>query len=140
MPRHGSSSCRCGSVLVPSSAPPRVRPSPSRMFTGSLVAIVTPMRPDGSLDLDSWEALLEWHAENGTSGVVVGGTTGESPTLSDAELAELTRRACVRARGRMAVIAGAGTSSTAATVARVRWLCELPVDGLLLVTPAYNRP
>ncbi len=110
------------------------------MFTGSLVAIATPMRPDGSLDLDSWDALVEWHAQSGTGGIVVGGTTGESPTLSDAELAELTRRACERARGRVPVIAGAGTSSTAATVARVAWLCELPIDGLLLVTPAYNRP
>jgi len=110
------------------------------MFAGSLVAIVTPMRPDGSLDLEAWSQLLEWHIASGTQGVVVGGTTGESATLSEAELGELTQRACALARGRMAVIAGAGTSSTAGTVARVRWLCELPIDGLLLVTPAYNRP
>ena len=71
---------------------------------------------------------------------MVGGTTGESATLSDSELRELTVRACTQARGRMAVIAGAGTSSTATTVARVEWLSRLPIDGLLIVTPAYNRP
>lgn len=110
------------------------------MFSGSLVAIVTPMRPDGTLDFDAWAQLIEWHADSGTSGIVVGGTTGESATISDAELRDLTVRACALARGRMAVIAGAGTSSTASTVARVSWLAELPLDGLLLVTPAYNRP
>jgi 4-hydroxy-tetrahydrodipicolinate synthase len=110
------------------------------MFSGSLVAIVTPMRPDGSVDYDAWARLLEFHAENGSAGVVVGGTTGESATLSDSELHELTVRACTHARGRLTVIAGAGTSSTASTVARVEWLSRLPIDGLLLVTPAYNRP
>src|SRR5580692_6956863 len=110
------------------------------MFSGSLVAIVTPMRPDGAVDFDAWGRLIDFHARAGTSGIVVGGTTGESATLTDAELGELTQRACTLARGRMAVIAGAGTSSTAATVARVRWLSSLPVDGLLVVTPAYNRP
>ncbi|HVP33571.1 MAG TPA: 4-hydroxy-tetrahydrodipicolinate synthase [Steroidobacteraceae bacterium] len=109
-------------------------------FSGSLVAIVTPMRPDGAVDLDAWARLLDFHAENGTSGVVVGGTTGESATLRELELRELALRACERLRGRLAVIVGAGTSSTSATVERVRWLSELPIDGLLLVTPAYNRP
>jgi 4-hydroxy-tetrahydrodipicolinate synthase len=110
------------------------------MFSGSLVAIVTPMRRDGALDLDAWARLLDFHLENASSGIVVGGTTGESATLRDGELRELAVRACERLRGRLAVIAGAGTSSTAATVERVRWLSELPIDGLLLVTPAYNRP
>jgi 4-hydroxy-tetrahydrodipicolinate synthase len=110
------------------------------MFSGSLVAIVTPMRPDGSIDFAAWRELLEWHAHSGTSGIVVGGTTGESPTLSDAELCELTARACEQVRGRMAVIAGAGTNATAGTVAKVAVLAALPIDGLLLVTPAYNRP
>jgi 4-hydroxy-tetrahydrodipicolinate synthase len=110
------------------------------MFSGSLVAIVTPMRTDGALDFEAWARLIDFHAQSGTSGIVVGGTTGESATLSDAELGELSARACTLARGRMAVIAGAGSSSTAATVARVRGLSELPLDGLLIVTPAYNRP
>jgi 4-hydroxy-tetrahydrodipicolinate synthase len=110
------------------------------MFSGSLVAIVTPMRRDGALDLGVWARLIDFHLANGTNGVVVGGTTGESATLRDEELRELTMHACQQVRGRMAVIAGAGSSSTAATVERVGWLSELPVDGLLLVTPAYNRP
>ena len=110
------------------------------MFAGSLVAIVTPMRPDGAVDFEAWARLLEFHAANGTQGVIVGGSTGESATLRDAELRELTARACEQLRGRALVIAGAGTSSTAATLERVRWLSELAVDAMLLVTPAYNRP
>jgi 4-hydroxy-tetrahydrodipicolinate synthase len=110
------------------------------MFAGSLVAIVTPMRADGAVDFEAWARLLELHAADGTHGVVVGGTTGESSTLTDAELRELTTRACAQLRGRAVVIAGAGSSSTAATVARITWLSQLPIDGLLVVTPAYNRP
>jgi 4-hydroxy-tetrahydrodipicolinate synthase len=113
---------------------------PTPMFTGSLVAIATPMRPDGAVDFEAWARLLDFHAVRGTAGVVVGGTTGESATLREAELRELSVRACEQLRGRVAVIAGAGTSSTAGTVERVAWLSELPLDGLLLVTPAYNRP
>ena len=110
------------------------------MFVGSLVAIVTPMRADGAVDFEAWAQLLDFHLANGTAGVVVGGTTGESATLTEAELRELTLHACRALRGRAAVIAGAGTSSTAATVERIVWLSELPIDGLLVVTPAYNRP
>lgn len=110
------------------------------MFSGSLVAIVTPMRPDGGIDFNAWERLIELHLASGTSGIVVGGTTGESATLSESELWELTERACAQARRRIQIIAGAGTSSTATTVDRARRLSELPIDGLLVVTPAYNRP
>jgi 4-hydroxy-tetrahydrodipicolinate synthase len=110
------------------------------MFSGSLVAIATPMRNSGALDWPSWSRLIDFHLENGTSGIVVAGTTGESATLSEAELKELVERACERVAGRIAVIAGAGSSSTAATVERARWLSQLPVDALLVVTPAYNRP
>ena len=110
------------------------------MFSGSLVAIVTPMRPDGHVDFDAWARLVDFHLVNGTSGIVVGGTTGESATLRDSELRELTERACEQAGRRIPIIVGAGTSSTASTVERVEWLSELPVDGLLIVTPAYNRP
>ncbi|HWZ63704.1 MAG TPA: 4-hydroxy-tetrahydrodipicolinate synthase [Steroidobacteraceae bacterium] len=109
-------------------------------FSGSLVAIVTPMRPDGGIDLDAWVRLLDFHLASGTNGIVVGGTSGESATLREAELGELARRACAQLRGRLAVLVGAGTSSTATTVERVGRLSELPIDGLLLVTPAYNRP
>jgi 4-hydroxy-tetrahydrodipicolinate synthase len=110
------------------------------MFSGSLVAIVTPMRPDGRVDFEAWARLVDFHLQNGTGGIVVGGTTGESATLLDGELRELTERACEQVRGRIPIIAGAGTSSTVSTVERVRWISELPVDGLLVVTPAYNRP
>src|SRR5215469_4279535 len=110
------------------------------MFAGSLVAIVTPMRADGSIDFEAWARLLDFHVANGTDGVVVGGTTGESATLREGELRELLLRASERLHGQLPVLAGAGTSSTATTVERVGWLSELPIDGLLLVTPSYNRP
>ncbi len=110
------------------------------MFSGSLVAIVTPMRPDGRVDFEAWARLVDFHLQNGTAGIVVGGSTGESATLRDSELRELTERACEQARGKVPIIVGAGSSSTAATVERSAWLSELPVDGLLIVTPAYNRP
>jgi 4-hydroxy-tetrahydrodipicolinate synthase len=110
------------------------------VLSGSLVAIVTPMRPDGAVDLEAWTRLLDFHLASGTNGIVVGGTSGESVTLRDLELRELTLRACERCRGKLTVLAGAGTSSTWGTAERVRWLSELPVDALLVVTPAYNRP
>lgn len=110
------------------------------MFSGSLVAIVTPMRADGALDLAAWSRLIDLHLQSGTGGIVVGGTTGESATLTDGELKELTERACAQVERRIPVIAGAGNSSTAATVERIRWLSQLPVDAILVVTPAYNRP
>jgi 4-hydroxy-tetrahydrodipicolinate synthase len=110
------------------------------MFSGSYVAIVTPMRPNGALDFEAWGQLLKWHADNGTRGVVVGGTTGESPTLSDIELRDLVLRARTAVGTRVQLIAGAGTSSTERTVERARWLTEMGVDALLVVTPAYNKP
>jgi 4-hydroxy-tetrahydrodipicolinate synthase len=110
------------------------------MFSGSLVAAITPMRHDDTIDFEAWSRLIDFHAAHGTSGVVVGGTTGESAALTDAELDELTARACERAAGRLQVIAGAGTSSTAASVARAARLSRLAVDALLVVTPAYVRP
>jgi 4-hydroxy-tetrahydrodipicolinate synthase len=110
------------------------------MFSGSLVAIVTPMRPDGALDIRAWRELLDFHLDNGTNGIVVGGTTGESVALLDEEILELAHEACEHVKKRIAVIAGAGTSSTAATIKRVRLLSRLPLDALLVVTPAYNRP
>ena len=98
------------------------------------------MSAGGEVDFAAWERLLEFHAAHGTQGIVIGGTTGESATLSDAELRELIVRACAQLRGRLSVIGGAGSSSTAATVERVSWLSQLPLDALLVVTPAYNRP
>jgi len=110
------------------------------MFSGSLVALVTPMRPNGEIDFDAWANLLDFHMQNGTTGIVVGGTTGEASTITDIELRELTLRAVKQVRTRMIVVAGAGLNSTVGTVARVRWVCELGVSGLLIVTPSYNKP
>ncbi len=107
---------------------------------GSLVAIVTPMSADGSLDLASWDRLLDFHMAEGTDGIVIAGTTGESPVLTLEEIEELTRRAVGRCSGKIKVIVGAGTHSTASTVARTRALSRLGVDGVMLVTPYYNKP
>jgi 4-hydroxy-tetrahydrodipicolinate synthase len=110
------------------------------MFSGSLVAILTPMHPDGAIDWPAWERLLDLHLSSGTAGIVVGGTTGESPTVTEAELLELLRRARPRVHGKLALIAGAGSSGTAATVERAQRLSAAGVDALLVVTPAYNKP
>ncbi len=110
------------------------------MFSGSLVAIVTPMRADGTIDFEAWDRLLDLHLANGTAGIVVGGSTGESACLSDAELLQLLARARSRLQGRLPLIAGVGGSSTASVVTRVRALVATGVDALLAVTPAYNKP
>jgi 4-hydroxy-tetrahydrodipicolinate synthase len=110
------------------------------MFSGSMVAIVTPMNDDGSVDWPAWERLLDFHLDSGTDAIVVAGTTGESPALLLAEVTELTRRAVAHCRGRTQIIVGAGTHSTLSTVERVRSLSALGVDGVLLVTPYYNKP
>jgi 4-hydroxy-tetrahydrodipicolinate synthase len=110
------------------------------MFADSLVALVTPMTADEAVDLPAWQRLIEFHIAEGTAGVVVGGTTGESATLTEAELLQLVREAQAVAAGRLQVIAGAGLSSTAATLERVRALAPLRPDGLLVVTPAYVKP
>jgi 4-hydroxy-tetrahydrodipicolinate synthase len=110
------------------------------MFSGSLVAIVTPMTADGGLDWPAWDRLLDFHAREGTDGIVVAGTTGESPVLTVDEIEELTRRAVARCHDKLKMIVGAGTHSTAGTVARTRTLSRLGVDAVLLVTPYYNKP
>lgn len=110
------------------------------MFAGSMVAVVTPMTAGGAIDFPAWERLLRFHAEQQTDAVVVGGTTGESPTLETAELDELVRRAVRILRGHMPVIVGAGTNSTARTVRRAQELAATGADALLVVTPYYNRP
>jgi 4-hydroxy-tetrahydrodipicolinate synthase len=110
------------------------------MFSGSMVAIVTPMAADGRVDWAAWDRLLDFHVREGTDGIVVAGTTGESPSLSLDEVEELTRRAVVRCRGKTKLLVGSGTNSTAGTVARTRALSRLGVDAVMLVTPYYNKP
>lgn len=110
------------------------------MFSGSLVAIVTPMLEAGDLDLEAWERLLDLHLQSGTSGIVVGGSTGESVALTEAEQDTLLAHARRRVAGRLKLIAGVGGSSTARVIERVRALASAGLDALLVVTPAYNRP
>ena len=110
------------------------------MFKGSIPALVTPMCSDGSIDFPAWDALLDFHAREGSDGVVVGGTTGESPVLDRSELEELIRRAKARLAGRMPVIAGSGTNGTAKSVALSRAAEAAGADALLVVTPYYNKP
>ena len=110
------------------------------MFHGSIPALVTPMRDDGAIDFDAWDALLDFHLREGSDGVVVGGTTGESPVLERSELEELVRRARSRLAGRIPVIAGSGTNCTAKTVALSAAAAAAGADALLVVTPYYNKP
>jgi 4-hydroxy-tetrahydrodipicolinate synthase len=110
------------------------------MFRGSLVALVTPMTESGDIDHVAFGRLLDWHAREGSDGVVIAGTTGESATLSAAEAAELLQIAVQRIGGRLPVIAGTGGPSTAVSVERTRTACELGADAVLVVTPYYNRP
>lgn len=110
------------------------------MFKGSIPALITPMREDGSLDLAAWDRLLDFHLDEGSDAVVVGGTTGESPTIAADELAILIGRAKTRVAGRMPVIAGSGGNSTSRSVALSRAAVEAGADALLVVTPYYNRP
>jgi 4-hydroxy-tetrahydrodipicolinate synthase len=110
------------------------------MFRGSLVALVTPMTESGDVDLVAFGRLLDWHASEGSDGIVVGGTTGESATVTAEEAAELLRVAVQRIGGRLPVIAGTGAGSTALAVERTRAACEAGVDAVLVVTPYYTRP
>ncbi|HEY2462875.1 MAG TPA: 4-hydroxy-tetrahydrodipicolinate synthase [Steroidobacteraceae bacterium] len=110
------------------------------MFSGSMVAIVTPMTADGAVDWPAWDRLLDFHVREGSDGIVVAGTTGESPVLSAAEVEELTQRAVARCRGALKIIVGAGSNATDSTVERTRALSRLGVDAVMLVTPYYNKP
>jgi 4-hydroxy-tetrahydrodipicolinate synthase len=119
----------------------RFSPNPGiRMYSGSLVALVTPMQPDGNIDLDAWSRLLEFQISNGTTGIVVAGSTGESATVTDAELAELLVRARKVVGKRALLIANTGTSGTASSVERARVFSALDIDALLVATPSYVKP
>ncbi len=110
------------------------------MFSGSLVALVTPMRPDGAVDFACLEKLVDWHVGQGTDALVITGTTGESATLAKDEHVEVIRVAAARAGGRIPVIAGTGSNSTAQTVDLSRAVSGLPIAGYLVVVPYYNKP
>ena len=110
------------------------------MFGGSMVALVTPMKDDGALDLDALQRLVEFHVEQGTDGLVIGGTTGESPCITPGELADMIRAALEAADGRVPVIGGSGTNSTARTIELTGVVREAGAAGALVVTPYYNKP
>lgn len=110
------------------------------MIKGSLVALVTPMREDGSLDWDRYRALIEFHIANQTDGLVVVGTTGESPTVDFDEHCKLIEVAVQTAKGRLPVIAGTGANSTREAVELTASAKKAGADACLLVAPYYNKP
>jgi len=105
-----------------------------------LTAIATPLRADGSVDLDRFRELASYLVDNGSDGIVVCGTTGESPTLSDDEKFALWETAVDLLRGHATVVAGTGTYDTAHSIHLTKRATEIGVDGLLVVTPYYNKP
>ncbi len=110
------------------------------MIKGSLVAIVTPMHEDGSLDLDRYRALIDWHVEAGTAAIVVVGTTGESPTVTVKEHQQLVQVAVEHSKGRVPVIAGTGANSTHEAIELTRHAREVGAQATLQVVPYYNKP
>jgi len=110
------------------------------MFKGSMVALVTPMQEDGSIDKHALQELIEWHISAKTSAIVVAGTTGESATLEPNEQLELITLVIKQAAGRIPVIAGAGTNSTRTTIKLAESAKQAGADACLLVTPYYNKP
>ncbi|MCG8415678.1 MAG: 4-hydroxy-tetrahydrodipicolinate synthase [Pseudomonadales bacterium] len=112
----------------------------SDRLQGSLVAIVTPMRPDGSLDLDAFNQLIDWHIDSGTNGIVVVGTTGESATLSTEEHCDLVAHCVQVVNKRVPVIAGTGSNNTQEALYFTRSAKEHGADACLLVTPYYTKP
>jgi 4-hydroxy-tetrahydrodipicolinate synthase len=109
------------------------------MFHGSIVALITPFR-NGSIDEAALQSLVEWHVEQGTHGLVPVGTTGESPTLSHDEHRRVVELVIEAAARRLPVIAGAGSNSTAEAVSLATHAKAAGADGILVVTPYYNKP
>jgi 4-hydroxy-tetrahydrodipicolinate synthase len=110
------------------------------MITGSLVAIVTPMLKDGGLDLPRWRKLIDWHVDEGTDGIVVVGTTGESPTVNFDEHKELIRIAVQHSHGRIPIIAGTGGNSTVEAIELTESAKKAGATASLSVVPYYNKP
>jgi len=110
------------------------------MIQGSIVAIVTPMFEDGSLDFQSLKALLDWHIAEGTDAIVIVGTTGESPTVTVEEHCELIKAAIEHVAGRIPVIAGTGGNSTSEAIELTAFAKQAGADASLQVVPYYNRP
>jgi 4-hydroxy-tetrahydrodipicolinate synthase len=111
-----------------------------KTITGSIVALVTPMQDDGSIDFDALRRLIDWHVAEGTRCIGVVGTTGESPTVSVDEHCEIIRVAVEHARGRIPVMAGTGGNSTAEAIELSRFALKVGADCTLSVVPYYNKP
>lgn len=109
------------------------------MIKGSIVALVTPMTETGAVDYLGLEQLIAFHLKEQTDGLLVLGTTGESPTLSEEEEEDIVRFTVEKVNGRIPVIAGAGSNATAKTVKKVQRFAELGADQLLVITPYYNK-
>jgi 4-hydroxy-tetrahydrodipicolinate synthase len=110
------------------------------MLSGSMVAVVTPMDADGTVNYGQFAKLIDFHIESGTQVLVVAGTTGESATLDHEEHVEVIAKACELAAGRIPIVAGTGSNSTAQTLKLSRVVDRLPVAAFLVVTPYYNKP
>ncbi len=110
------------------------------MFQGSMVALVTPMQPDGSVDDAALAQLIEFHVKNGTDAIIAVGTTGESATLDESEHCALVKQIVDLAAGRVPVIAGTGANSTTEAISLTRCAKQAGADACLLVTPYYNKP
>jgi 4-hydroxy-tetrahydrodipicolinate synthase len=110
------------------------------MIQGSIVAIVTPMHADGSLDLPGLRKLIDWHIAEGTDGIVIVGTTGESPTVSVEEHSELIKVAVEHTDKRIPIIAGTGGNCTAEAIELTAYAKKVGADASLQVVPYYNRP
>lgn len=109
------------------------------IFTGAGVALVTPFHEDGSVNFDKLDELIDYHCENGTDSLIICGTTGESSTLSEEEHMECIKFAVERTKKRLPVIAGTGSNATYTTIDMSKEAVEYGVDGLLIVTPYYNK-
>ena len=109
------------------------------MLKGSIVALITPFKND-SLDEDTYRKLIDYHLKNGTNGVVPGGTTGESPTLSHSEHKKIIQIAVEECKGKIPTIAGTGSNSTDEAIELSRYAEKAGSDALLVVTPYYNKP
>jgi len=109
------------------------------MFKGSIVALITPFK-EGTLDVSNYIKLINYHLENGTHGLVPGGTTGESPTLSHDEHKKIINLSIKECRGKIPIIAGTGSNSTSEAVELSMFADKAGADGLLIVTPYYNKP
>jgi 4-hydroxy-tetrahydrodipicolinate synthase len=110
------------------------------MLKGSMVAVVTPMNADGTVNYRDFARVIDFHATGGTEALIVAGTTGESATLDHEEHVELLERACELAEERIPIIAGTGSNSTTQTLNLSRAVDRLPVAAFLVVTPYYNKP